>query len=68
MSQQLLNPPKPPIIIPYGDTPYALRLTPDGGTELIQLNAAGHTTLATLKPSQAEAFAYHLQDAVGATR
>lgn len=65
---QLLDPPKPPIIIPYGDTPYALRLTPDGGTELMQLNATGHTTLATLKPSQAETFAYHLQDAIGATR
>lgn len=28
----------------------------------------GHTTLATLKPSQAETFAYHLYDAIGATR
>lgn len=62
------NPPRPPIIIPYGDTPYALQLTNDGGTKLIQLNATGHTTLATLKPSQAEMFAYHLQDAIGATR
>ena len=39
------NPPRPPIIIPYGDTPYALQLTSDGGTKLIQLNATGHTTL-----------------------
>lgn len=39
------NPPRPPIIIPYGNTPYGLRLTPDGGTELMQLNATGHTTL-----------------------
>ena len=62
------NPPRPPIIIPYGDTPYALQLTNDGGTKLIQLNATGHTTLATLNPSQAETFASHLQDAIGATR
>lgn len=39
------NPPRPPIIIPYGDTPYTLQLTSDGGTELMQLDAAGHTTL-----------------------
>ena len=62
------GPRNPPIIIPYGNTPYALRLTPDGGTKLIQLNATGRTTLATLKPSQAETFAYHLYDAIGATR
>lgn len=68
MTSQLLDPPKPPIIIPYGNTPYALQLTSDGGTELIQLNATGHTTLATLKPSPSETFAYHLYDAIGATR
>lgn len=62
------NPPRPPIIIPYGDTPYALQLTNDGGTRLIRLDANGHTALATLKPSQAETFAYHLYDAIGATR
>jgi len=45
MSQQLLNPPAPPIIIHYGNTPYALQLTSDGGTKLIQLNATGHTML-----------------------
>lgn len=74
MTSQLLDPPAPPTRrsateIPIGLTGWGIRVNPDGGGMIIRRTSDPTQTLMIgITAAELETFAYHLQDAIGATR
>ena len=71
MSQQLLNPPKPPTIHEPGclllaSSGFYIRLHEDGSASLV--DGIQNVTLAEFTPAEIEGIAYQLNNKVGNTR
>lgn len=71
MSQQLLNPPKPPTIHEPGNlllasSGFYIRLHEDGSASLV--DGIQHITLADFTSAEIEGIAYNLSNKIGATR
>lgn len=74
MTSQLLDPPAPPTRrsateIPLGLTGWGIRVSPDGGGMIVHRTRDPIQTLMIgITAAELETFAYHLYDAIGATR
>lgn len=71
MSQQLLNPPKPPTLHETGclllaSSGFYIRLHEDGSASLV--DGIQDITLAEFTPAEIEGIAYNLSNEIGATR
>lgn len=69
-AETLLAPPVPPkdTVIMFGLTGYAIRVSPKGGAQLVELLPDGACTLASITAGELETFDYQLHNETGGTR
>lgn len=69
-AETLLTPPEPPkaSIVMLGMSGYAVRISPKGGAQLVQLLPDGARTLASITAGELETFDYQLHNETGGTR
>ena len=68
--ETLLTPPEPPkaSIVMLGMSGYAVRISPKGGAQLVELLPDGACTLASITAGELETFDYQLHNETGGTR
>lgn len=69
-AETLLTPPEPPkaSIVMLGMSGYAVRISPKGGAQLVELLPDGACTLASITAGELETFDYQLHNETGGTR
>lgn len=68
--ETLLTPPEPPkaSIVMLGMSGYAVRISPKGGAQLVELLPDSACTLASITAGELETFDYQLHNETGGTR
>ena len=69
-AETLLTPPAPPkaSVVMLGMSGYAVRISPKGGAQLVELLPDGVRTLASITAGELETFDYQLHNETGGTR